>query len=103
MALKINVRKETEVPRPTSTGKVNEEIEALKGKMAGLPSGMVLEVEVDKSKSVRSAKAMITRAARDLGANWRHWHSGNRVFAQPKAARRRRRRRTMTRTAAKRK
>lgn len=90
MALKINVRKETEVPRPTSRGTVNEELEALKGKMAELPSGMVLEVEVDKGSSVRAAKALITRAARDLGAAWRHWHAGNKVFAQPRAARRRR-------------
>ena len=103
MALKINVRKESEVPRPTSSGRVNEELEALKAKMRDLGSGMVLEVEADRATSVRATKALITRAARDLGTAWRHWHAGNKVFAQPKAARRRRRRRAMTKTVAKRK
>ena len=95
MALKINVRKQADVPQPTSSGRVNEEVEALKAKMRDLGPGMVLEVETDRTSSVRATKAKITRAARDLGAAWRHWHAGNRVFAQPKAARRRRRRRTM--------
>ena len=99
MALKINVRKESEVPRPTAAGKVNEELEALRSKMASLPAGMVLELEVATGRSVRGAKAMVTRAARALGAAWRHWHVGNRVYAQP--ARRRRRRRTVRATAKK--
>ncbi len=92
MPLKINVRKESDVPRPTAAGKVNVELEALKSKMASLPAGMVLEIEVASGRSVRGAKAMVTRASKSLGSAWRHWHVGNKVFAQP--ARRRRRRRT---------
>ena len=95
MPLKINVRKESEVPRPRAGGKVNEEMEALKAKMGSLPAGMVLEIEVASGRTVRGAKALITRAARELGSTWRHWHAGNRVFAQP-TRRRRRRRRTTT-------
>ncbi len=93
MALKINVRKESEVPQPASAGRVNEDLEALKAKMGTLPEGMVLEVEVDKGRSVRSAKVLITRAAKEAGSNWKHWHLGNKVFAQPAARRRRRKRR----------
>jgi hypothetical protein len=96
MPLKISVRKESEVPRPRAGGKVNEELEALKDRMRSLPAGMVLEIEVAAGRTVRGAKALITRAAREAGSTWRHWHAGNRVFAQP--ARRRRRRRA---TAAK--
>ena len=97
MALKISVRKDTEVPRPSSTGKANEDLEALKAKMAELPAGMALEVEADKSRSVRSIKALITRAAREQKIAWRHWHMGNKVFAQPAARRRVRRRRKASR------
>jgi hypothetical protein len=92
MPLRINVRKESEVPRPRAGGKVNEELEGLKDKMMGLPAGMVLEIEVAAGRTVRGAKAMITRAAREIGSTWRHWHAGNRVFAQPARRRRRRRR-----------
>jgi len=91
MALKITARREADVPRPTATGKVNEDLEALKAQMAKLPAGSVLEVEVDRGRSPRGVKAMITRAAKQLGATWRHWHDGSKVYAKP--ARRRRRRR----------
>lgn len=95
MVLKVNVRKASEVPRATAAGKVNEDLEALKQKMASLPAGMVLEVEVDKKSSVRATKALITRAAKVLGTTaWKHWHLGNRVYAQPAGRRRRRRRRS---------
>jgi uncharacterized protein YggU (UPF0235/DUF167 family) len=97
MALKISVRKDTEVPKPSASGKANEDLEALRAKMAELPAGMVLEVEADKGRSVRSIKALITRAAKQQGAAWRHWHMGNRVFAQPAARRRVRRRRRASR------
>ncbi len=93
MPLKIAVRRETDVPRPTAAGRVNEDIEMLKQKMQQLAAGMVLELEVERGRTVRGTKAMITRAARALGSAWKHWHSGNKVFAQP--ARRRRRRRTV--------
>ncbi len=94
MPLKIAVRKESEVPRPTPSGRVNEDLETLKEKMSGLPAGMVLEVEVGKGSSVRATKVLITKAARSLGsAKWKHWHSANKVYAQPVTTRRRRRRR----------
>lgn len=93
MPLKIAVRKESEVPRPTPSGRVNEHIEALKEKMESFPAGMVLEVEVGRGSSVRATKVLITKAARSLGSvKWKHWHSGNKVYAQPAATRRRRRR-----------
>jgi hypothetical protein len=98
MALKINVRKESEVPRPTAAGKVNEELEALKERMAALPAGMVLELEAVGGRTVRGVKAMVTRAARALGTSWRHWHAGNKVYARP--TRRRRRRRAAAATTA---
>jgi hypothetical protein len=91
MALKINVRKESEVPRPTAAGKVNEELESLKERMRSLPAGMVLELEVASGRTIRGAKAMVTRAARALGTSWRHWHAGNKVYARPTRRRRRRR------------
>jgi hypothetical protein len=96
MPLKISLRKESDVPRPTAAGKVNAELEELKSRMASLPAGMVLEIEATGGRTVRGTKAMVTRAARALGTTWRHWDAGNKVYAQP--ARRRRRRRT---TAAK--
>ena len=96
MALKIALRKESEVPRPTSSGKVNENLVALKAKMAQLSAGMVLEVEVARESSVRATKGLITRAAKELGAKWKHWHSGNNVYAQPARTRRQRSRRGST-------
>lgn len=92
MPMKITVRRETEVPRPTAGGKVNEELEALKAKMRSLEPGMVLEIDAGNMRSVRGTKTLITRAARELGANWKHWHAGKMVFAQPARRRRRRRR-----------
>ena len=99
MALKITARKATEVPRPTSVGKVNEDLEALKAQMASLGPRMVLEIEPDRRRSLRGVKAMVTRAARELGVSWRHWHAGNKVFAQPTRRRRGRRRRTTGKAA----
>ncbi len=97
MALKISVRKDTEVPRPSASGKANEDLEALKAKMADLPAGMVLEMEADKGRSVRGIKALVTRAAREQKTAWRHWHMGNKVYAQPAARRRVRRRKRASR------
>ena len=93
MPLQISHKKEAEVPRPGRTGKVNEELLALKAEMAKLAQGMVLEIETGSEKAVRSAKVMVTRAAKELGAQWRHWSVGSKVFAKPAEAVRRRGRR----------
>jgi hypothetical protein len=86
--MKISARRASDVPQPTAAGKVNEDMEALKAQMAKLPAGSVLEVEVDRAHTTRGVKAMITRAGKQLGAMWRHWDAGNKVYAKP--ARRRR-------------
>ena len=93
MALKMTVRKQSDVPGPVSDGKINPDVEALKARMAKIGAGMVLEVEVPKGSSVRSTKALITRAATQLGgAKWKHWDSGMKVYAQPVRRRRRKNR-----------
>ena len=84
MPLKISVRKESEAPRPTSSGKPNEDVQALKAKMSQLPTGSVLEVQVDRGRSIRGVKTLITRASKERGSKWKHWHSGNKVYAQPR-------------------
>lgn len=83
MALKIIQRKLGEIPRPTGAGRVNEEMEALKRQMRELPRDSALEVELDSPRDARRVKALITRVARELGAQWKHWSAGNKVFAAP--------------------
>jgi hypothetical protein len=94
MPLKITQRKEAEVPRPTAAGRINESLEAIKAEMLKIGQGMVLEIETGSERAVRGTKALITRASKDIGAKWRHWSQGTKVFARPAegAARRRRRR-----------
>jgi hypothetical protein len=94
MPLKITHRKEEEVPRPTAAGRINENIEAIKAEMLKLGQGMVLEIETGSERAIRGTKALITRASKELGAKWRHWSQGTKVFARPveSVARRRRRR-----------
>src|SRR2546425_11264173 len=93
MPLRIRHVKEEEAPKPTSTGKVNEDLHALKTEMTKLVSGAVLEIEAGSEKAVRGVKALVTRAARELGSQWRHWHIGTKVFAKPVEAVKRRVRR----------
>ncbi len=93
MPLKITQRSETEAPTPGKTGKVNEELIALKDQMKKLGSGMVLEIEASGQTSVRAAKGMVTRVAKELGGRWQHWSLGNKVFAKPAEIVRRRGRR----------
>lgn len=81
--MKITARRATEVPQPTAAGKVNEDLEALKAAMVKLPAGSVLEVEVERGRTARGVKAQITRAGKQLGAMWKHWDSGNKVYAKP--------------------
>jgi hypothetical protein len=83
MPLKFAQRRPQDVPSASSTGKVNQELLAIKNEMAKLGSGMVLEIETDSISTVRGTKMLITKAARELGAPWRHWHSGSSVYAQP--------------------
>jgi len=94
MPLKITHKRENEVPTPTSTGKVNEDLVALKNEMQKLASGMVLEIETGNEKAVRSAKTLITRANGQLGTKWRHWSVGSKVFAKPIEATKQRRQRS---------
>ena len=83
MPLKFTHKQEDQVPRPTKSGKVNEELIAVKNEMSKLASGMVLEIEAGSEKAVRGAKALVTRASKELGTRWRHWSVGTKVFAKP--------------------
>ena len=67
MPLKITQRPEHEVPKPSRAGKVNEDLVAVKNEMMKLGQGMVLEIEAGSEKAIRGAKALITRAAKELG------------------------------------
>ena len=83
MTLKFTQRSQQDVPSASSTGRVNHELLAIKNEMAKLGSGMVLEIETDSISTVRGTKMLITKAARELGTPWRHWHNGTAVYAQP--------------------
>ncbi len=89
MPLQIAHRKEEEVPG-TSGGRNNEDLVSLKSEMSKLPAGMVLEIDTGSEKSVRGAKMMITKAARELGTEWKHWSDGGKVYAKPATATKRR-------------
>lgn len=91
MPLKITHKPEEDVPLPGRTGKVNEGLVALKAEMQKLGQGMVLEIETGSEKAIRGTKALITRASKQLGTRWRHWHMGTKVFAKPAGQVRRRR------------
>ena len=83
MPLRISHRREDEVPTPSSSGKLNEDLITVKNEMAKLASGMVLEIEAGSDKAVRGTKMLVTRAANQLGKRWRHWSVGTKVFAKP--------------------
>ena len=83
MPLKIRHIKQEEAPKPSSTGKANKELFAVKTEMLKLSKGMVLEIETGSEKAVRGAKTLVTRASKELGTKWRHWHVGTKVFAKP--------------------
>ncbi len=89
MPLKITQRWAVDVPSPGSSGKVNSDLEALKSEMKRISAGMVLEIQPD-GKSLRAAKGLVTRASRELGARWRHWSAGGKVYAEPMQEARRR-------------
>ena len=93
MPIKISHRKAEEVPTPTSSNKINEDLTTIRNEMVKLAQGMVLEIEAGSEKAVRGTKIMITKAANQLGSRWRHWHVGTKVFAKPVETIRRRTRR----------
>ena len=96
MPLRITTRKEEDVPTPSSSGKINEDLVAIKNEMAKLAQGMVLEIEAGSEKAVRGTKLLVTKASNQLGSQWRHWNVGTKVFAKPAEAIRRRGRRKKT-------
>src|SRR4051812_37765467 len=89
MVLKITQRNEADVPMPNAQGRVNEDLQSMKAEMTKLPSGMVLEVETGSGKAIRSTKMLVSKAAKELGTQWEHWHVETKVYAKPRAAARR--------------
>ena len=55
-----------------------------------LASGMVLEIETGSADAIRRTKGLVTRASKELGRPFHHWHDGTKVFAKPVEAVRRR-------------
>jgi hypothetical protein len=83
MPLRIRHVKREEAPKPSSTGKANTDLFAVKSEMLKLGKGMVLEIETGSAKAVRGTKTLVTRASNELGTKWQHWHVGTKVFARP--------------------
>ena len=92
MPFNIAHRKESDVPQPTKSGRVNADLQQMKAELARLRNGMVLEIDSGSRGAVRRTKGLVTRAGNQLGARFEHWHEGSKVFARPAAAVRRRRR-----------
>jgi hypothetical protein len=91
--LKITHLKEEEAPRPSASGRVNEDLIVLMDAMSNLSPGMVIEIEGD-GRNVRSAKMLVSRAAKQLGTPWQHWNVGATVYAKPTEVSKRRSRRS---------
>src|ERR1700674_3113895 len=83
MPLRIRHVKQEEAPKPSSTGKANTDLFAVKREMLKVGKGMVLEIETGSAKAVRATKTLVTRASNELGTKWQHWHVGTKVFARP--------------------
>ncbi|MPZ49526.1 MAG: hypothetical protein GEU75_09555 [Dehalococcoidia bacterium] len=90
MPLKFTQRKAEDVPTPSASGKVNQDLVNLKNEMSKLAAGMVLEIETGSEKAVRGTKMLVTKAANQMGSRWKHWNVGSTVFARPMEAVRRR-------------
>lgn len=90
MPLKITHRKEEDVPAAAAGGKSNEELDQLRSEMSKVAAGMVLEIETGSAKAIRGTKGAITRASKQLGKPFIHWHQGTKVFAKPTEAPKRR-------------
>jgi hypothetical protein len=83
MPLRITHRRKEEMPTPSGSGKVNQDLIVLKSEMSKLGAGMVLEIETGSEQTVRGTKMLITKAANQLGNRWKHWNVGSTVFARP--------------------
>ena len=90
MPLKFSQRKPEEVPTPSASGRVNQDLLNLRNEMSKLAAGMVLEIETGSEKAVRGTKMLVTKVANQPGIRWKHWNVGSTVFARPKEAVRRR-------------
>ena len=66
------------------------ELFELKTEMSKLAPGMVLEVDAGDARSIRGTKGLITRASKQLGRPFVHWHQGTKVYTKPAEAPRRR-------------
>ncbi len=96
MPLKFTHREEADVPSPNAQGVVNENLLTVKTEMGKLAAGMVLEIEAGSAAAVRSTKMLVSRAAKQMGSEWQHWHNGTTVYAKPRASTKRRRGRPAT-------
>ncbi len=90
MPLTFTQRQENEIPQPSRQGRVNEELQQVKNELSRLASGMVLEIETGSADAIRRTKGLVTRASKELGTQFQHWHEGTKVFARPTEAPRRR-------------
>jgi hypothetical protein len=90
MSLKITQRRREEVPTPSGSGKVNQDLINIRDEMRRISSGMVLEIDAGTDKAVRGTKMLVTKAANQLGTKWKHWNQGTIVFAEPAEAGKRR-------------
>src|SRR5438093_13696522 len=90
MPLQVRHVSEKEAPTPNARGSTNEDVHQLKSEMTRLTSGAVLEIEAGSERAVRGVKTLVTRASKELGKRWRHWHVGTKVFAKPQPEQRRR-------------
>ena len=90
MPFKIAHRKESDVPQPSRRGRVNPDLDQIKGEMSKLARGMVLEIETGSAGAVRRTKVLITKASKELGMKFQHWHLGSKVFTRQADAVRRR-------------
>jgi hypothetical protein len=83
MSLRITHRREEEVPSPSSSTQSNANLSAIKDEMRKVAAGTVLEIEAGSERAVRGTKMLVTKAAAQLGARWRHWNIGTKVYAKP--------------------
>lgn len=90
MTLKITHRREEEVPSPNSSAESNANLAAIKDEMRRIATGTVLEIEAGSERAIRGTKMLVTKAAMQLGTQWRHWNVGTKVYAKPAEQGRRR-------------
>ena len=89
MPLQLSQRRVEDAPSPSAAGKVNPDLGTLIYEMKLLAPGMVLEIETEGGKSVRSTKVLISKAAKVLGttlASLERWNNGVCPACGPKQA-----------------